>query len=169
MYTPAELKELISEAYGTAVEKGWHETPRAFPEVIGLIHTEISEAYEDVQGLAMWADNAAEELADVLIRIFDAFGAFRLSVLDVYSYSSAYRGSTGSAWSDLAMLHRCVSLVLECHREHKPDEDIAQAFGVVITKVMAMADMYQLNVKQAVIDKMAVNKTRPYRHGGKKA
>jgi NTP pyrophosphatase (non-canonical NTP hydrolase) len=105
----AGLMWLIEESYGTAKERGWHDQPREAGTAIALIHSELSEALEELragrQNLYFTDDGKPEgvavELADVLIRIADLCGALKI---------------------DLA---------------------------------------------EAVLVKMAFNKTRPYRHGGK--
>lgn len=53
-----------------AVDHGWWESERPVPELLCLIHSEISEALEAYRD----GDKAlfAEELADVAIRLFDA-------------------------------------------------------------------------------------------------
>lgn len=68
------IAELIREAHVTAVDKGWWETPRPILELICLMHCELSEAaeaYRNKEG----DERIVEELADVLIRIFDLCGA----------------------------------------------------------------------------------------------
>ncbi|UOE54937.1 MazG nucleotide pyrophosphohydrolase domain-containing protein [Cytobacillus oceanisediminis] len=67
------LNELCKEAFETAKSKGWHDEPRETGTLLALIHSEVSEALEaDRKGDQ---ENFAEELADVLIRIFDLCGA----------------------------------------------------------------------------------------------
>jgi NTP pyrophosphatase (non-canonical NTP hydrolase) len=64
---------LCKEAYMTAKSKGWHDEPRETGTLLSLIHSEVSEALEaDRKGNA---ENFAEELADVCIRIFDLCGS----------------------------------------------------------------------------------------------
>lgn len=66
------INVLCKEAYLTAKSKGWHDEPRETGTLLALIHSEVSEALEaDRKGNA---DNFAEELADVCIRIFDLCG-----------------------------------------------------------------------------------------------
>jgi len=95
------IDELVREAHGTAVDKGWWIYPRTALEIHALIHSEIAEATEAAR--IGKVDLQLEELADTIIRIADYCG---------------YRG-----W------------------------DLAQALEV----------------------KMAYNKTRSFRHGGKSA
>jgi len=52
-----------------AIEKGWYSHPRTIPELIALLHSEVSEAFE-----AYRCNNEPgfrEELADVAIRLMD--------------------------------------------------------------------------------------------------
>jgi NTP pyrophosphatase (non-canonical NTP hydrolase) len=93
------MLDLIGEAHGCAIEKGWWDggaqdrTDRAeadFPALLALIHSEVSEALEAYrkpeQGYPdgdAWGwigpngkpEGILSELADVVIRIFDLVGA----------------------------------------------------------------------------------------------
>jgi hypothetical protein len=42
-----KLNEYAQEVHENAVKHGWWETPREFPEIAALIHSEISEALEE--------------------------------------------------------------------------------------------------------------------------
>lgn len=55
-----------------AVSKGWWNKNRSFPELIALFHSEISEALDVYQKEEEWLSKVGEELADEIIRIFDA-------------------------------------------------------------------------------------------------
>jgi NTP pyrophosphatase (non-canonical NTP hydrolase) len=64
----------------TAVEKGWWEKPRNFGDIIALMHSELSEAYEAFRAghapnETWYVDGKQEgipsELADVAIRLLD--------------------------------------------------------------------------------------------------
>jgi NTP pyrophosphatase (non-canonical NTP hydrolase) len=65
---------LVEEAHTTAVEHGWWDNPRPILELICLMHCELSEAAEAYRN-SEGDDRIVEELADVLIRIFDLCGS----------------------------------------------------------------------------------------------
>lgn len=65
------IKQWQKEVHALAKEKGWHETSREIPELLCLLHSEISEALEAYREKKGYKVPVAEELADVAIRLFD--------------------------------------------------------------------------------------------------
>ena len=65
-----------------AVEHGWWETEREIPELLCLIHSEVSEALEGYRNQIPDGQKGclAEELADVVIRIFDLCHRFDIDI-----------------------------------------------------------------------------------------
>lgn len=78
------LKELAKEIHDNAVEHGWWDDPRSFPEVLALVHSEISEALEEYRNGREFTEiyysakaqpeGIPVELADAIIRILDFCG-----------------------------------------------------------------------------------------------
>jgi NTP pyrophosphatase (non-canonical NTP hydrolase) len=82
---------LCKEAYMTAKSKGWHDEERETGTLLALIHSEVSEALEaDRKGNA---ENFAEELADVCIRIFDLCGSRGIDLESAISKKMEYNKS----------------------------------------------------------------------------
>lgn len=84
-----KITDLIDESYSTATEKGWWETPRPLMECLMLIVSEVSEACEEyrVHGMdptkflysqGQKPEGIAAELADVMIRVADLAGHYRI-------------------------------------------------------------------------------------------
>ena len=82
MYVDDAIRQLMKECHETAVDKGWYALgDRNFGELIALMHSELSEALEEHRNGEPFnnfrfvdgkPEGIAVELADVLIRVFDA-------------------------------------------------------------------------------------------------
>lgn len=107
------LNDLAREVHADAVARGWYDTPRGVPELIALMHSELSEALEEYR---------AGRDADVIY----------------YTGGGAPGGM--------------------------PIE-----FADTIIRILDACDYLGINIDAAIEHKIAYNRTRPYRHGGKLA
>ncbi|MHA2039769.1 MAG: hypothetical protein ACW98X_25415 [Promethearchaeota archaeon] len=64
-----DIKELQKILHKNAVNHGWWEEKRSIPEILCLIHSEVSEALEAYR--EQDHDNFREEFADIAIRLLD--------------------------------------------------------------------------------------------------
>ncbi|ASA20916.1 hypothetical protein [Paenibacillus donghaensis] len=116
------INELVQEAHDNAVSKGWWIEDRSFGEIIALIHSEASEAFEDFragkQPTESWYEVKApngkvlnlskrldwapdpqkpcgipSELADIVIRVFDACGRYGIDLEQAIQEKMAYNAT----------------------------------------------------------------------------
>lgn len=194
------IKELISEAHETAIAKGWRKrTPtgelevRDIAEQVCLFHSEVSEALEAFRDSKykpheIWEGEGGKpegmgiELADLLIRMADSCGAYKiylgedfllqpLATLDFDTYFTA-KTIPGL----LCQLH---SFITDLGRKWKAPQTLVGPFGdmwgtifnLVGRTMMVVAhetDDASTFIERCVTAKLAYNKGRSFRHGNKR-
>jgi NTP pyrophosphatase (non-canonical NTP hydrolase) len=115
------LREWAQTIHQYAVDKGWWDKPesRNFGDLTALLHTEVSEAYEEYRNgrtpteryyapqerdvtddsgnVRSKPEGIPSELADIMIRIFDMCGYYQIDIRDVlvekhlYNLARPYR------------------------------------------------------------------------------
>lgn len=188
------IRDLIHEAHSTAVAKGWHERPlivdgKPDPERVAaklaLIHSEITEAWECQHNGSWFMDLDANgkpegfvvEVADVVIRVGDLCGALGIDLAREVDGSEHVENFDGTfVWDafdeHLLAQHMLVSKGLEALRAGRidggeSDDTLASALAKLVSECAQICRELGLGLAAAIEAKLAYNKTRPHRHGGK--
>lgn len=139
MTSEKQFNEWAKEIHENAVAHGWWDEERSFPEVIALIHSELSEALEE----------------------------YRDGKAPLYFADNKCKGSGGKCVPDAA--DECPNDPIKCGAfERGKPEGIAVELADAIIRILDYCGYAGIDIEEAIALKHEYNKTRPYRHGGKK-
>jgi hypothetical protein len=192
------IEQIQREAFATATEKGWHERSlckiingdAVFDRIVdhdrvlakhALMHTEFAEMHDCLidNDLVLRIDPKTSkpeglivEAADALIRIADTTAALgiTLNLRDGWTAYAPYRADTAhsDALEHIALARLAIDRATEAARV---DNWLLYAdhLTIALTYLAIICAGLSLDLGAAIETKMAYNKTRPHRHGGKQA
>lgn len=137
------LKSLQRDIFETADKSGWHERKRELPEILALVHSEVSEALEAYRDGMAVTETKYRYLTTDINRDLD-FEDPKYTYLD-YPETEDVEGNS----------------ILG-----KP-EGVASELADVIIRILDASEELEIETARVLIHKMRYNKTRAYRHGGK--
>lgn len=153
MKTNKDIKSYIKEAHQDALDHGWWDNPKSFPELISLVHSELSEALEEHRNHqspneTYYSGSGIEEINQTDQR--DQFAIQNYGLIKQIKYIS---NTPLGHYKDTKLL--------------KP-EGIPSELADAVIRIFDMCGYYGIDLEKAIDEKMAYNKTRSYKHGGKK-
>ena len=181
MTETSERTSVFAEMTAAIVEnnraKGWHDNPPSFPECMAMLHSEVSEALEAWRdhGVADATDPAVEpnlackpegvgsEFADVLIRLLDDCYLFGIDVDWVTSGPREF-ALPSSFVETIDVLHRLIARASDAPGEATRGRSLRDVYGFL----RQWCDEYHVDLLAEVWRKIAYNRTRAFRHGGKR-
>lgn len=188
------INKLRDEIHQNAKEHGWWEEERSFGEIIALCHSELSEALEEHRngktateiytkckmdaikkvgygGCGVCKNcpvNKPEgipiELADTIIRILDYCGKAQIDINSLVERrlpSNEYK----SFAEFITVCHYCLS------RSFYQDINFGDGndwLATTISTIQCYCGKEGIDIEEAIRIKHEYNKTRPYKHGGKR-
>ncbi len=191
-----DLKNLITEAYKIACDKGWHDTEVSFSDYIANVHAEISEAWQEWRNnrgldeiyyeckfsnekvspfndcekqLTCFGCEYGEpcgipvELADVCILIFDYLGSV-LPEVHKFPVKTINKRHGKDLSGFINYSHKMLDTADNCTA-------LNSRWGYLVGLVCDIEEWCYENgigLDKAIELKMAYNRTRPRRHGGKR-
>ena len=171
---------LSNRAYAIARAHGFHEKDISIATYFMLIITEASEAVEAdrknryalINGLlkkdysiedfeVSIKDTVEDELADIIIRLLDFAGAFRVDIypnnIDIDTIIKELR-EKNTPFSDL--MYSFISEII-CDRSV---HDMSFKISLSIEYILAICKVKNIDIMWHVAQKMKYNETRPYKH-----
>ena len=194
-----DLTKFAKEVHQNAVEHGWWEPEPSFSQVIALCHSELSEALEEYRAgrpmvwYACGVDKAvcvgakceyygsdgecdykkdkpegiAVEMVDCSLRILDYAGKCGWECnIERKEFAFADKFDFTSCIAELHSEFSVMWLFVNANRENECESLMIYCAGKIITWLEAN---YGGNWRELLELKHEYNKTREYRHGGKKA
>ena len=182
-----KLNNLVTESYTIAKEHGWHDEERSVSALTLLMQSEVAEIIEEYRKhkgpKEIWYEvhhdtdgchytttgkpgdkpcGIPVELADLVIRIADYCGKYSIN-LELNCDRSPEPAPTTDFEEWLARINYALSQAWE-------GTVLGTEFwlGMATKYAFRTAKMCDIDLWAVIEEKTAFNRTRPYRHGGKK-
>lgn len=169
-----DLNALSSEIREINEANGWREgdrfrwdDPHKIPSALCLIHSEISEAWIGLEHEG--EENYVEELADIAIRVLDMIDGIGSDPSLVVPWGMDIFPCPCDEDDEkmLLTLHQWTTEALEAFRKGNPAK-FPGYLGAVMVAVLDICRFRGFALSAAIRAKLAKNRERGYRHGGKK-
>jgi NTP pyrophosphatase (non-canonical NTP hydrolase) len=187
--------KLAIQAHEDAKANGWYEKVQPINTYLALIKSELYEAFDAFRGekycthpdlfilqeelnifydileeshkkevISDFKENVkdtfGDEIADTAIRIFDFCGWYGIELGTIKKIQTKPRGQYDS---DLVYLDKVITSTFDLTDK----ERISMSFRYLLGALESIAEVYQFDLEQHIALKMAYNKTRGHKHGGK--
>lgn len=175
-----DINNWSKDAYTIAVEHGWHEREYSHHHWYAMIVSEMFEAMEaERKGLRAEMglfhineiigntelfekrikDTFEDELADVCIRCFDFMGLNDIKLNDVDSWPQFKTTDVLTEY-----IYHMMDIVTMKDNDLHPRDKCFFILAIIVN----ICDQKNIDINQFIKMKMAYNKNRQYKHGGKK-
>jgi hypothetical protein len=179
------LAVMTAEVVENNIRLGWHENPPTVPEAMAMLHSEVSEALEawrrwgtdDVtddlirglphimSGAPRKPEGVGSEFADIFIRLLD--DAWLYAGGHLYARTEGLYALNDSFPANMNALHDLISMASGWW-EGEGNEALPARFAAILVFLHQLCDLYGIDLAAEYERKMAYNRTREYRHGGKR-
>jgi NTP pyrophosphatase (non-canonical NTP hydrolase) len=185
------LEKMEAEVLAYCWDKGWYDSEVPFAQAMALLHEEAAEAGHAwrVWGLAdatpppvqvtvtpgVYAtgvqppkpEGVGSEFADLLIRLLDDSSRYTLNLAQAYRQTEGRFAISGEFLENINTLHGLIARASTERESGFGYEPVALA-GVLVY-LEQLCEHYGIDLMAEYTRKMEYNKTRAYRHGGRRA
>jgi len=189
-----ELSHMFREIRTNNVKLGWQPHDLELGEVLALLHTEVAEmtdayrrwGFDDATRYTTIGDDGSvigaanpkpegvgSEMADVIIRLLDNVDMFPVGFEYLVSGHGWFGFSDrfGTVCNTLHTLIAKLSMALDSYESCPLPEElpfIGRCFRDVFQYLIQAAEHFGIDIRFEYERKLTYNKTRAYRHGGKR-
>ena len=169
-----KIEQFAQEVHALAVEKGWWDKKRPIEDTFVMLHCELSEAIEEYRNghglteIYYSEDGKPEgvpiELADVVIRALDAameYGDYVFTPINTHKNYASF-GAFIEALHEDTVSTKCGVYLF------KTSGIKNYGYSVLLAHIKQWFDANGMDLWRVCRMKHEYNKTRPYRHGGKR-
>jgi len=181
------LRDMQREVAEFCEAKGWREEPIAWGEAMALLHTEIAEASDAwrrwgtadaTQAVVHTAgmgtrlanpkpEGVGSEFADVFIRLLDDADLWGWD-LEAAANQVGLFGLYDTFLENTNALHTLVGRLSSAGDGAAIFGGAEELAGAVLVLLRQLSECYGIDLLAEYERKMAYNRTRPYKHGGKR-
>lgn len=175
-----DIRELCRTSHEIAKNAGWLDQPRSSADIVNLFVSEISEALEDFRAHKGLNEIYYEgekpcgipiELADVIIRVCEYVETNGLTDEVIAAHFKHEPSKRDRQDPNLASFDRFLfeltKMCVDALRTHDTPLFVV-SLAAVLRWINNFSKKHGIDIDKAVKEKEAYNRTRSYRHGGKK-
>lgn len=166
---PRDMQEMIRMRAAELIAS----LPQNVQKMIRMRATELIEASETLSHRELMNDHGLPGTTYSDRRLSDALASLGRQIVEI-NQANGWKVSTPESWDEeykvpavLALIHSEVSESLEAYRKNDKENFLEEMADTVI-RVLDLTHGMEMNLATAIIKKLEVNKTRGYRHGGKR-
>ena len=158
----SEVSEALEDyRAGHAVNKVWYEYKDGFKRDTPSAEFYIDDNWTPVLGKPC---GIPSELADVVIRILDICGLYEWDIESSHNKKIPLKQRRFA--SHLASIHKSLSNSYDDEQDTFTDPDV-DYLDCAIQEIEYICETNNINLEQTIQEKLAYNRTRGYKHGGK--
>jgi NTP pyrophosphatase (non-canonical NTP hydrolase) len=156
-----ELNEIAKQHSAWVARMGWHN--KTVLESIALIASEIGEAAAEVDANRRPTAAFGEELADIVLRTMDLSVTEGVDLdAEVAAADVKWRGTglEGSIEEDFADVYVDIGKWVNTVRGDAQGPEFGRRMGVIVRRVLEIAERNDINLANEVVRKMTINAER---------